>query len=399
MKRRKPVVISEPPKYEYPTYDSTINNNNINNANKNDDSSHSTNASVNNSNPMNLSAVLSVVTGIKLPDVQYDPNASANKSQVADKPKISHGKPNFIINQKENVQLAQPVNQRTSPKSPIKNTSEVAPVKLQRPNYFNSMSTDKTQKINETKPLTSAISPKTVEKCKSIFSQKSVDDETPKLLPKWQSKSTVSSKFENGSPLNVNEPSKGIMNENNALEDAKIGISFVSVANKRALFEKSKQDDAISKTIPLKCTETEQVFANKPQLSNGKFNTMNSNGHFKSYPLKPNVTTVTLNRNICDRSKENQPNKDRVDHFKRSIHTIDETSTTNSSGKYETKHIEQKTVVSFSKDLLNAPNNYPDQIRVKKTTFTNQTRAIPDNPFHNIRFSIKTDCQVIPKPK
>lgn len=415
LKRRKPIVINEPPKYQYPTYDSSNSNdnsiyNNNNNNNSSDDSSHSTSASVNNTSPLNVSAVLSAVTGIKLPDVQYDPNASVIKSQVADKQKISHGKPNFTINQKENTSTVQPIKQQTSPKLHVK-TPEVAQSKFQRPSFFTNgsmCSTDKLfNKIPETKPSSNANSESQVDKCKSIFlikSQKSIDNESSKP-PKYQPKSDVVFQFDNGTSSNVSEQPKEILNRKNSVDDTINGIPFASVANKKALFEKPTQDASTSKTLPLKCMQTEKVFFNKPvtsQTSNGKFNTISSKRTINSSQQKPSVTTVSLNKNISygtlDRAKLEQPRRDRVNHFERSMHTVDETSTTNALGQHETKYIEQKTFVSFSKDLLNAPNKYPEQIRVKKTV-TNHSNAIAESPFHSIRFSIKTDGQVIPKAK
>lgn len=345
LKRRKPVVINEPPKYEYPTYD---------NSNKTHDSSQST---ANSTKPLNVSAVLSVVTGIKIPDVQYDSSVSAPKTQANDKPKITHGKPNFSIAPKE----TKPVVARQI-KSP-----EIVANKLQRPSFFTNNLNDKSAKPDT--PF---------EKSKSVFlvkSQQSINEAEPKAK-KIQPKIEVNSKFE---PKLYKEE----FLRKNSVDDA-TSPSFSSVANKKALFEKpANQGKSIPKTMPLKTTQPK---------ANDKFSTLNAH-RIITAPQKPAITTVTLNKNITYGSLARRPSIDMVDHYERTDRTI------NGTNKIETKQFEQKTIVSFSKDLLNAPNNHPDQIRVKKTIITEHSHTMTDNPFNNIRFSIQTNGQVIPKPK
>lgn len=447
-------MINEPPKYDYPTYDDD--------SFKNNESSHSTGNSANNVNksngvaattttttaaaasvvtkPLNVNAVLSVVTGIKLPDVQYDANnasaaaagnaaaTSTTKSQANDKPMITHGRPNFTIaSMKEsNKTNGQPVH---SPKAPqIKSPQP----KFHRPSYFTSTITT-LDKSSAKKPATGEPPSATangvaaesqVEKCKSIFlikSQKSVDNDSPAKAPKPHQKTDIISKFESSAtpsatysvPLarlpSVTEPKEEIKKKNSVDETRN-----VSVANKKALFEKPIDDtktNGVTKTNGLKPTQPTKVILNRSTSnqmpSNGKFTTLNSPRIISqaSNQSKPGVTTVSLNKNTSYGSlaRPTPPaavgSKDRVDHhFERTVHTVNETTTTN--GKFETKQFEQKTFVSFSKDLLNAPNKYPDQIRVKKTVVTERSHAVNhDNPFNNIRFSIQPNGQVIPKSK
>ncbi|XP_055313172.1 uncharacterized protein LOC129574757 [Sitodiplosis mosellana] len=430
LKRRKPVVINEPPKYEYPTYDDD--------SFKNNESSHSTGNSANNvhnantttptaavvvTKPLNVNAVLSVVTGIKLPDVQYDANnisSAATKTQANDKPKITHGRPNFTIApmKEANKSNGQPV---TSPKVPQIKSPELKDPKLHRPSYFSSTITtlDKScankQQTADSATTTGAESQ--VEKCKSIFlikSQKSVENDSPKPQKQHQ-KTELISKFEspvmplaNFPPAVARLPSvseqKEVIKKKNSVDETR----NVSVANKKALFEKPVE--SIPKTNGVKTTQSNKVILNRTtsnQIPNGKFSTLNSPRIISqaNNQQKPGVTTVALNKNTSYGSLGRPSmatvggNKDRVDHhFERTVHTVNETTTT--KGKYETKQFEQKTVVSFSKDLLNAPNKYPDQIRVKKTIVTERSHAInQDNPFNNIRFSIQPNGQVIPKAK
>lgn len=527
LKRRKPVVINEPPKYEYPTYDdsngnSSYGSNSITNEssssnsvnNKINDSSHSTSANI--ATPKSLNAVLSVVTGIKLPDtIQYDANvggAGASASSTTDKRKISHGKPNFTINhQKENKPIVatnkslppQPqksVPKASSPKTNVHETKTATPAaaaaapaavqpKLQRPSYFTNHSMNNTDKtIVKTTPMarptidTNGTESGQVEKCRSIFmikSQKSQDDSTAKQITKSPLKLTdsggvkltnASSSFEvNEQPKpketlpNINQTKKISIDESSLSSTSSSisdGIPFAIVANKKALFEKTAQVENHAEKSPvgtLRGAQTEKLYFNKPvspsssssssassstsssplppltpsasaSMSNGKFSPGNghrSNGNHKS---TGGITTVTLNKSVSngigtlDRPKYERTasaTKDAVDHFERNVHesatskitttttstkTVEKTTKTtlSTTNQFETKQqFEQKTIVSFSKDLLNAPNNYPEQIRVKKTVIneTQRSPAIADSPFHNIRFSIQTNGQVIPRAK
>lgn len=484
LKRRKPVVINEPPKYEYPTYDNSngngsngSNSSNNNNNNKINDSSHSkpvnTNDISHTPKPMNLNAVLSVVTGIKLPDaIQYDANAvgvsSSSSTASADKRKISHGKPNFIINhQKENKPIGSGSVHQASPLSSSSSTSSFTPPlqpkmhnngtttiettattnvqpKLQRPSYFthHSIGVDKT--IVKTTPMAKPAietngAASQVEKCKSIFmikSQISQDDSAAKSIVKCPLKldSAVKSNAKHSIDESCLSPTSSSLPN---------GIPFASVANKKALFEKSAQSESQSQKSygTLRGAQTEKLYFTKPpspssstssssslssppqtphdKLSNDKCNLSNGqrrgqNGNVDCHKKPNGITTVSLNKNgsygggngTIGTSRTN----DAVDHFaERSVHETATSKTTTTTtmkkttitNKYETKQqFEQKTIVSFSKDLLNAPNNYPEQIRVKKTITNGQSTVnIADTPFHNIRFSIKTNGQVIPKAK
>lgn len=405
LKRRKPIVINEPPKYEYPTYNDNNNNDNntANGSYKNNDSSHSISGNVNTANvtkPLNVNAVLSVVSGIKIPDVQYDAKSTAvSKTQSNDKPKITHGKPNFTINTKEN----KPNGESTSPKAQIKSPEIQETTKLHRPSFFTNTNNLTTIYKSSAKPTVEPNSAESqVEKCKSIFlikTQNSVDD-SPKQPQKFQQKTDLISKFENVPATKDQQlPTKKA-----SIDETTNGISFANVANKKALFEKPAQhEQTVSKFNGLKSTELSSKPISSTPILNGKYSTLNSPRIISQ--TKPGITTVTLNKNSSYGSL-GQPviaakiSKDRVDHhFERTVHTVNKTTSTNSHGKYETKQFEQKTIVSFSKDLHSAPNNYPEQIRVKKTIVSQRSHAVQDNPFQNIRFSIKTDGNVIPKAK
>lgn len=494
LKRRKPVVINEPKKYEYPTYDDSNKNNESShtngNANYNNNGiNNGINNSVNNNNngsvpiaqqkPLNVSAVLSVVTGIKLPDIQYDANISASKppSSNTDKMKITHGKPNFTVSQKENrpnVPSTSPKLQSTSSDTILSKyrrpsdggstgvnsamtTEKVHNVKTTDTKTFNGNSfnvkpvnvnptdakTPSNGKFIDVKPLDSksvnvkisdlksanvkpmpyANSESQVKKCKSIFllkSQNSIENDNS-VLKKLPSKTELISKFDNAPisnvTVNVYTPKKELKKQT-SVDGTSNGISFVSVANKKALFEKPAQSETIPRS---KCAQASGKPTTTLEISNGKFNTLNghriispssnqanrNNNGGSGGDISNGVTTVSVNKNISYGSMNQAPTKDRIDQFERTTHTMNETTSTNKRGQLETRQFEQtRQFVSFSKDLLNAPNNYPDQIRVKKTIVTERSNIATaastttgDNPFHNIRFSIQSNGQVIPKAK
>lgn len=63
-------------------------------------------------------------------------------------------------------------------------------------------------------------------------------------------------------------------------------------------------------------------------------------------------------------------------------------------------NFEQKTVVSFSKELLDAPNRYPETVKVTKTissqTISSQTTSVMQQTvFNNLKFVIDNDGQVL----
>lgn len=477
LKRRKPVVIKEPPKYEYPTYDDD--------SSKQYESSHSSKnaaaaATTNNTNnnnsiitpiaepkPLNVNAVLSMVTGIKLSDIQYDPksNNSASKPPIgSDKVKISHGKPNFVVNQKEN----RPKVPSSSSPSALNKSTEL---KCQHPSNGSAKSTVTTDPYNiksdnvkstnsfdikpvnmkstnanhptngklidvkpvnskpidvklsgfksaNVKPMPETDSESQVKKCKSIFllkSQNSIENGNVTLKKERRpsaSNAELVSKFEItpisnvtvNNRLNRESPEKQLKKQT-SIDGPSNGISFVNVANKKALFEKS----APSESIPTaKSIQTSKKPTTTLEISNGEFNTLNGHRIIRSSSNQTNrignsngTTNVSVNRTNSYGSMNQSPTKDRVDHFEQTVHTMNETTTTNKLGQTETRQFQQKTVVSFSKDLRNAPNNHPEQIRVKKTVVTERsnTSQTTDIPFQNIRFSIQSNGQVIPRAK
>lgn len=58
-------------------------------------------------------------------------------------------------------------------------------------------------------------------------------------------------------------------------------------------------------------------------------------------------------------------------------------------------NFEQKTVVSFSKDLIDAPNRYPESIKVTKTISSHTTSTLQQTVFNNIKFVIDDQVQVM----
>lgn len=401
LKRRKPMMITDLPKYEFSTFDYNFINTNDNNntttiKNKINDLSHSTSGSVNKTRPLNTSADFSALAEIKLP--------IEKKSQSDVKSKMSHGKPNFTIHHKENKPISLP---ETSPMSPTFQFKplETAQTKLKRPSYF--ISNIGAEHKTIIKPLALKTTPKVdaanaeesqVEKCKTISkikSQQIIDSDTPNSL-KCQPKSDVILKIENFKSSNEFEPI--IPSMHTQLDDTANDLSYESFANRKALFEKPPQDGNVSKIL-LKNVQAEKSFLNKITILPTRMHSFNNNNRNENSVPKPNITKVFLNRNFPHDLLEQPVIIDKNNNLEPSNRNVDQMMTINGSDKHESKHIKHKTIVSFSKDLLNAPNNYPEQIRVKNTIIAQHSHAIPDNPFNHLRFSIKMDGQVIPKIK
>lgn len=438
LRRRKPVVINEPPKYEYPKYDessttktitssSSLISSNINNNDKesiNNNKNKSVQLTV---KPPNVNAVLSVVTGMKIPtNIQFDTNDGINKTTkpttkattvsamvpTIDKPpKISHGKPNFIINRNDSA--AHVTNKFSAPnKQEFQSTILTKP----KPQMVNCVSgtVDKFKPVKSLKPYIPA------------------DTDNNKLKSYGEVSSTLR-KF-NAMKLNVIDGPTSTLNR----------ISFVPgnnvVANKKALFEQQQSIDGEksnpmcqTKKLPITKTYshndvkpnngTSKVFAIHKHLNRTASAENSQRFDFDSVPISLNknaiktiesikaaqtTTATTTPINVSGISKAT-PNGDTDQSGL--IGYRKQMSTLYSTQSIDTKNFEPKTIVSFSKDRLNAPNMCPEQICVVKLAetkiITTQTHHFTDNHngiesianFQNIRFSIDPNAHVVPKKK
>lgn len=434
LKRRKPVVIDEPPKYQYPTY-----NESKNSSNESSSSSKIDNESIKTSTvkPANVNAVLSVVTGIKIPDVQYDINVTKTKfdtlpkSTNDTKPKISHGKPNFVINRNDSASKL--IKQIENGKSTATENKIV-----QLPKFGARTETIEVKSVLKPKFQTQPSIEKTVKfinKENSTHQNATATTTTAAIIPRKDS-DVLKSYGEVSSTLKKIEAMKSKPIEKPQHEKTLAPVTNI-VANKKALFEQSadltKQPSPVPQ-IKQKPFVTKTISNDETKLTNGSsgkifdihrsLNRTTSNGIHQrtAVPTAVNLNqrSFAVNTNVINKSDSSSPikpfmkspttttttatkTKDEIDHNTITSYRK-QPSSLYSTKTYETKNFEQKTIVSFSKDLHNAPNHHPEQVRVMRTIIT-QTHTTNTgtngslNNFRDIRFSIGPNAQVVPKPK
>lgn len=467
LRRRKPVVIDEPPKYEYPIYDEPptfamtkanesstpttksssplTSSSIINNSDKESINNNNKNVNVQPTvKPPNVNAILSVVTGIKIPaNIQFDTNNGINKTtkptttmattttttvssmnSTTDKPpKISHGKPNFIINRNDSASALIKQIEKDSVKPNEHKIVHVTKFSAPNKKEFQSttvLSKPKLQTMNSVPGIG-------VDKFKPVKSAKpSIPADTGNDLKSYGEVSSTLKKFN----AMKSKPMDAPISTSNR-------ISFVPVnnlvANKKALFEQHQ--------LPIEGEKSSPVFQTKklPVTKTYSHNDVkpSNNAPSKVFAIHQNLNrtasahnyqrsafdsvSMSLNKNAIKtiESTTATPTPTPVNVSEHSKVTTNgdtdqngligyskQMSTLHSTKSIDTKNFEQKTVVSFSKDLLNAPNMFPEQIRVvKKATITTETHHFTNNGiesaanFQNIRFSIGPNAQVVPKKK
>lgn len=458
LRRRKPVVIDEPPKYEYPIYDEpptlakanesstarTIQSSPLISSSINSSDKESINNNKNNKcqpivKPSNVNAILSVVTGIKIPaNIQFDTNNGINKAAkpttatattttvapTTDKPpKISHGKPNFIINRNDSASAL--IKQIEKDSFKPNEHKIVHTTKFSAPNKMECQSTvlpkPKLHAINSVLGAVDKFKP-----VKTIAAP-IIPADTGNELKSYGEVSSTLKKFNAMKSKPMDAPISTVSNR----------ISFVPVnnlvANKKALFEQQQSIDgekssALHQTKKLPATKTyshndiqpnngpSKIFAIHQNLNRTASAEHYQRSAFDSDPISMNknaiktmgstTTTTTTTKvpiNVSGISKATTNGDTDQNGF---FGYRKQMSTLHSTKSIDTKNFEQKTIVSFSKDLLNVPNMYPEQIRVvKKAIITTETHHFPDNGiesaanFQNIRFSIGPNAQVVSKKK
>lgn len=400
LKRRKPIVINEPSKYQYPTFNA--------NSEQCDESSNKIKNSTNNNQtikPVNVNAVLSVVSGIKLPDAKIElktdtNNVTNSKPKTLETTKITHGKPNFKIERK----ISKPnciIERKDSKQNNVRF-------------LLKQLSFDKTQN-NDTKPKlfeNGSIKPNSFEVSNATLNKKQTEMKSPTLLQN-AIKTVNGLNKENSKPKIVftmtdiiNKPSNETNSTITTMNSSKISQSSTIVANRKALFEKS-DDDKVTKPM---LNNTHHKISNislTPKIKEtNKINlTHRMLNPTQNTEYRPTITAVNPNKNISSNSLVRPLLRseaiDKTDHYDNTVFKSNGVvQFPQKNATYDNKNFEQKTIISFSKELHSAPNKYPDQIRVTRTVkITESSHVAPESVFKNIRFSISPNAQVVPKKK
>lgn len=432
LKRRKPIRIDEPSKYEYPTYDEQCH----------DSSPHNTQ-----SKPLNVSAVLSAVSNMKVGNDRINVNDQpkttttaasvdvSNEQPNTTGPMISHAKPNFQIERKVSRTKSHDTN--GSAKENINTASKLT-------NQFERKIDASVEKLPVKQVISAPIIGNNAKselyevnrnKWKTLESDASNDMKSPKLLQDALKNTERSNGFKpRPEPLNLatmNDPFDAkpktgsvvitttvstIDSNNNSKRNGHADVSktYVNieepvspsvpaiVADRKAFYERfddnspTRNNAAVTLLKSPKTIDTRHVItihnnsSNQSPSINGytptpKNVTDSGNSSYQSYG--PHVRNGASDKRsttvaILPKSQhfDRSPDQSRVMH-----HVV------------KTRY-EQKTVTSFSKELNSAPNNYPEMVQVTRTI--RHGAASPSvSAFDALRFSIGPDAEVVPKKK
>lgn len=404
LKRRKPVAIVDPPKYQYPTTPDVNKTGEI------------VPVSI---KPINVNHTLGVVSSIKLPEgvnVSITPNT--NKATKNEKPLISHAKPNYTLPGKKpessagsaiglasdaNPHLNETTAAQLSPRlvPPKLNTmiqsnkdTSVAPAQTTHsPPVLARLQTNQTDAADLNK---STIPKGTTESRKLLISHGKPNFIAPaKTQPRFTSKTACN---QTGNYLSVKIKS---LKPQRSIDDS----SSSRIADKKAIFDKASPSNHVTPTW--KTSHSKKATKSQSTDSKGIHATLNrlhSADEHKVSKLKPLIYSGhdTLHDDSSNDSGHSsplpQPSPINKSAFEQ--HVTDAVSKSRPNGRKDVTsnvaNFEQRTVVSFAKELNDSPNRYPEQVRVIKTvTSSTATTTI----FDNIRFSINDQSQVIPKLK
>lgn len=408
MKRRKPIQIAEPAKYEYPTCEQ----------HRNDSLK-----TVDQSKPLNASTVLAVVSNLKIGKDRSniaDELTTIKSSEIKDHPAqngpmITHAKPNYRVERKisrskstgrddgwakENIDATIKGSDRKyvlgSEKVQVKQVISV-------PNCEKSKIHENIR--NEWKSLEIGAS-----------RNASNDMKSPKLLQNAMKNadSSGSNKFRydlgNFSPNERKIKVKPLVltttsNSNNStITNSNISKTFVNivepssppipaiVANRKAFYERiddnsptrSNYIDTSPKTPTIK--ETRHMITVHNHLPNHT-SLINGNTPTPSITSSSSTTYMPHTRNDTKLITKWPKSSSKFDQ------STDQATVTHRIVKTS---YQQKTMTSFAKELNSAPNNYPEMIQ--KTQKNHQ--LIPSlSAFEAVRFSIGPDAEVVPKKK
>lgn len=398
LRRRKPVAIVEPPKYDYPQLDDPKTGSNA------DESAKS----------VNLSKTLAVVSAIKLPEsvimTATLPGKGPTDAETSDKQKITHAKPNFTLPKRKPIaanSIDTPI--KTVTHRPLEKKSTVGTNKNSNGINANTSATGeliaKQQQPQQTKvtattttmPALTKVEVSSIGSAGPSLSNGNHSSQSTKINIKIDNIPTVSHALR----VDVAQ-SKPSYIENNKQNHVTESV----VANKKAIFEK-KSIEPVSNGAPKfpKSMNTKSPYIEKTmsRLRNGSVSDMatETNGHHG----QPSSSFNSMRNKFCrdERAAKQSTNAIATGwHKNGAIQMTNQklSNCNNNDVNMNASKFGQKTFVSFSKDLQDAPNRYPEKVHVTKTITTTeryvqQTQTV----FQNVRFSIDDQAHVVPKLK
>lgn len=410
LKRRKPVAIVDPPKYQYPT------SLDVNKADEN---------IVEPIKPVNVNHTLAVVSTIKLIDgvnINVTPKTTTN-----DKPMITHAKPNFTLSRKKSNNAPLPPNGLTPEK--MRNTSEVSITSPKIKTIIqlnNGIATVQGVPVTSTQPPPLPIKLPPIQSNAADLKKSTMPNETiegRKLLmshgkPNFVAAAKTQQQF---TPKNhCNQIGTKEIAENYL--DVKIkslkpqrsisNSSSCRIAEKKAIFEQPSLSIHTANVLkPLKSKENNNSTSANSNEIHRALNRLRSTDGSKDFQLKSlnfsGQTTPHSDSSNDSGHSSPLPQTSAINKSTFEKHVTDAVNKNISNGQghsiSNTTNFEQRTVVSFAKELNDAPNRYPEHVRItKKITSNTETMTSyrrQEAIFDNIRFSINDQAQVIHKLK
>lgn len=413
-----------------------------------------------NSKGINLSKTLAVVSSIKLtesvimtatPTTITNKNSS-NDTDIIDKQKITHAKPNFTLPQRKPIM-------GNSTDLPINSMTHHT---LEKKSNVGMNKNSNGIKINNATGMLISKQPSSLpSQSKTTTTTTTIKTPTSPLLTKFEAHSSILPKKSSTTttPITTSTnqitlpPSPSLSNGNHLPQSTKINIQIDKiplisnaskvdivkssienndkqknhhitesmVANKKALFEKKTSNGSLPSSMSIKPIKkkslnientmnrlrnvniTEPLTQQNAHLnSNGNNNDdINDNTHVSGQ----SSSTFNIMRNkFCQDQTQSVSslNVNATGFNKNDINKCNNyKSNNNNIVKNNGNKFEQKTFVSFSKDLQDAPNRYPEKIHVTKT-ITKTERYVhhqTETVFQNVRFSIDDQAHVVPKLK
>lgn len=391
--------IVEPPKYDYPHIDNiiTVNNND-------------------NSNVINLSKTLAVVSSIKLPEsviMTTVPSKNPLDAKINDKQKITHVKPNFIFPKRNNIPINSTTRHTFENKQNVDMNKNSNGIKVNNATCVSALLISKQQQPQQeqTKPTTallgeihSSIPPKisiiTTTTPSNLLNQMKLPPSSKPLSNGYHSsQSTKINTQIDKIPTILNALKVDVVQSENNNKQNNITDSLV--ANKKALFEKK----SLNETVPsMSIKQTKSIKAKSSHIGNTMNRLRNkcvteqstqSNGHLINMNYSNNNThTSTSSFNVM-RNKFCQDQTQSVNANNTALKKNHNFG--NNTNKIVTNGNNASNV---SEDLQDAPNRYPEKIHLTKTiTTTERYVHQTETVFSNLRFSIDDQAHVVPKLK